>query len=122
MVKWVQILLRKHATAAIQKEAELNAQKRRGILEERIGLDMHSSVKDSRDLIEVCKKYHERIRALEESRYDLEVKVRDKDYVVRRRLLESIFQSWDPGFCCCLAQRNEHSSQGTTWKVRQANT
>lgn len=71
----------------MKAEQERKAQERRRILEERIGNDQHGSLSDESSLKEICKKYHERVRALEESRYDLEVKVRAKDYEVGRRVL-----------------------------------
>jgi len=73
-------LLMKKAADDMKAEQERKAQERRRILEERIGNDQHGHLNDEASLKEICKKYHERVRALEESRYDLEVKVRAKDY------------------------------------------
>jgi len=73
-------LLMKKAADDMKAEQERKAQERRRILEERIGADKHSGLSDEKSLTEICKKYHDRIRELEDSRYDLEVKVRAKDY------------------------------------------
>ncbi|XP_055333275.1 troponin I 4-like [Paramacrobiotus metropolitanus] len=73
-------LLMKKAADDMKAEQERKAQERRRILEERIGADQHNGVDSESHLKEVCKKYHDRIRELEETRYDLEVKVRAKDY------------------------------------------
>ena len=73
----------KKAAEDMKAEQERKGQERRRILEERIGSDKHSQANDESALADVCKAYHERIRTLEESRYDLEVKVRAKDYEVR---------------------------------------
>lgn len=73
-------LLMKKAADDMKAEQERKAQERRRILEERIGSDLHSSVSDEKALTDICKRYHDRIRELEDSRYDLEVKVRAKDY------------------------------------------
>ena len=68
----------------MKAEQERKAQERRRTLEERIGQDKHSALSDAKALEEVCRQYHERVRKLAESSYDLEVKVRIKDYEVRR--------------------------------------
>ncbi|GAU91031.1 hypothetical protein RvY_03362 [Ramazzottius varieornatus] len=81
-------LLMKKAAEDMKAEQERKGQERRRILEERIGSDKHSSANDENTLAEVCKAYHERIRALEESRYDLEVKVRAKDYEINELTIQ----------------------------------
>jgi len=73
-------LLMKKAADDMKAEQERKAQERRRILEERIGHDQHSGTNDEKALADICKRYHDRIRELEDSRYDLEVKVRAKDY------------------------------------------
>lgn len=73
-------LLMKKAADDMKMEQERKAQERRRILEERIGNDQHSGASDEKALADICKRYHDRIRELEDSRYDLEVKVRAKDY------------------------------------------
>ena len=73
----------KKAADDMKAEQERKAQERRRILEERIGSDLHSGASDEKTLADICKRYHDRIRELEDSRYDLEVKVRAKDYEVR---------------------------------------
>lgn len=67
-------------------------QERRRVLEERIGSDQHSGAKTEADLKEICGLYHKRIRELENSKYDLEVAVRARDYVVRPN-----FRPWQSG-------------------------
>ncbi len=66
----------------MKTEQKRKDQERRKILEERVGCDEHSGVIDERSLAEICKRYNERIRALEEQKYDLELEVRVKDYEV----------------------------------------
>lgn len=81
-------LLMKKAAEDMKAEQERKGQERRRILEERIGSDKHSQANDESALADVCKAYHERIRTLEESRYDLEVKVRAKDYEINELTIQ----------------------------------
>lgn len=108
----------KKAADDMKAEQERKAQERRRILEERIGNDQHNGVDSEASLKEICKKYHDRIRELEDSRYDLEVKVRAKDYEVRLFLRQTCGVV---KICPPVAQRINHPSERFTRKIRQAN-
>ncbi|GAV07816.1 hypothetical protein RvY_17610-2 [Ramazzottius varieornatus] len=81
-------LLFKKAAEDMKAEQERKAQERRRILEERIGHDKHSALNDAKALGEVCRQYYERVLKLVESSYDLEVKVRVKDYEINEMTIQ----------------------------------
>jgi Troponin len=74
--------LLKKAAEDIKADQEKKAQERRRALTETIGRDEHSSLEDAATLMAICKKYHHRIHQLQETKYDLEVVVRKRDYMV----------------------------------------
>ena len=66
----------------MKAELERRTHERRRVLEERVGQDQHSGLNEAKALVEVCRQYQQRVQNLVESCYDMEVKVRVKDYEV----------------------------------------
>merc|ERR1711988_852566 len=80
--KKLRLLLRKKAAEELKKEQERKAAERRKVIDERCGLpkDLENASEDS--LISICKKYYEKICAIESDKYDTEKEVEFKDYQI----------------------------------------
>merc|ERR1711933_494902 len=80
--KKLRLLLRKKAAEELKKEQERKAAERRKVIDERCGLpkDLDNASEDS--LISICKSYYERVKTLENEKYDMEKEVEYKDYKI----------------------------------------
>lgn len=81
-------LLMKKAAEDMKKEQEKKAGERKRILEQRVGQPKHSNASDQNALQNICKEYNDRIKSLESERYDLEVRVRQKDYEINELTIQ----------------------------------
>merc|ERR1712213_60359 len=80
--KKLRLLLRKKAAEELKKEQERKAAERRKVIDERCGLpkDLENASEDS--LISICQSYYERVKKLENEKYDMEKEVEYKDYKI----------------------------------------
>merc|ERR1712213_288425 len=80
--KKLRLLLRKEAAEELKKEQERKAAERRKVIDERCGLpkDLDNATEDS--LISICQSYYERVKKLENEKYDMEKEVEYKDYKI----------------------------------------
>jgi len=80
--KKLRLLLRKKAAEELKKEQERKAAERRKVIDERCGLpkDLDNASEDS--LISICQSYYERVKKLENEKYDMEKEVEYKDYKI----------------------------------------
>merc|ERR1712032_1537532 len=80
--KKLRLLLRKKAAEELKKEQERKAAERRKVIDERCGQpkDLDNSSED--DLISICQSYHDRVKSLENEKYDMEKEVEYKDYKI----------------------------------------
>merc|ERR1711963_794468 len=80
--KKLRLLLRKKAAEELKKEQERKAAERRKVIDERCGQpkDLESTSED--DLISICQSYHDRVKSLENEKYDMEHEVVIKDYEI----------------------------------------
>merc|ERR1711963_67442 len=80
--KKLRLLLRKKAAEELKKEQERKAAERRKVIDERCGLpkDLENASEDS--LISICQSYYERVKTLENEKYDMEKEVEYKDYKI----------------------------------------
>merc|ERR1711982_301735 len=78
----LRLLLRKKAAEELKKEQERKAAERRKVIDERCGLpkDLDNASEDS--LISICQSYYERVKKLENEKYDMEKEVEYKDYKI----------------------------------------
>lgn len=77
--KKLRLLLRKKAAEELKKEQERKAAERRRIIEERCGQPKSVEGANEETLKSILKSYHERIRNLEDKKYDIEYIVKRKD-------------------------------------------
>ncbi|KAI7689007.1 Troponin I [Sarcoptes scabiei] len=75
-------LLRKNAAEAVKREQERRAQERREMVSKRVGQPQNLDGANADQLKKICKDYHDRIAKLEDSKYDLEYEVIQKDYLI----------------------------------------
>lgn len=78
--KKLRILLRKKAAEELKRQQETKAAERRKVIAERTGSKQNLDDMDEQQLIQLCKKYHERIAELESAKYDLEYHVGRIDF------------------------------------------
>lgn len=78
--KKLRILLRKKAAEELKRQQETRAAERRKVIAERTGPKQNLDDLDEEQLVELCKKYHERITDLEGVKYDLEYHVSRIDF------------------------------------------
>ncbi|XP_055296688.1 troponin I isoform X4 [Sitodiplosis mosellana] len=77
--KKLRLLLRKKAAEELKKEQERKAAERRRIILERCGEPKPVEGANQEQLKSILKAYHDRIRALEDKKYDVEYIVKRKD-------------------------------------------
>uniref|UniRef100_A0A6M2DUI4 Troponin I n=1 Tax=Xenopsylla cheopis TaxID=163159 RepID=A0A6M2DUI4_XENCH len=80
--KKLRLLLRKKAAEELKKEQERKAAERRRIIEERCGKPKNVDDANEEAVKRVLRDYHERICALEDSKYDIEIIVKRKDFEI----------------------------------------
>jgi len=80
--KKLRLLLRKNAMEALKKEQEMKAAERRKVIDERCGKPKSREGLSEGELRSLCNEYHEKIKALESKKYDLEKEVEFKDYQI----------------------------------------
>ena len=74
-----------HAAAVIKQNEEEKAQERRRFIADIIqAQDHHSHITDLEELRIICRTYHDRLRILEDAKYELELLAQKRDYQVRR--------------------------------------
>lgn len=78
--KKLRLLLRKKAAEELKRQQEAKAAERRKVIAERTGPKDNLDDLDENQLIELCKKYHQRISELESDKYDLEYHVGRIDF------------------------------------------
>merc|ERR1712133_324683 len=80
--KKLRLLLRKKAAEELKKEQERKAAERRKVIDERCGLpkDLENASEDS--LISICQSYYERVKTLENEKYDMEKECRKRDFEI----------------------------------------
>jgi hypothetical protein len=81
--KKLRILLRKKAAEELKRQQEAKAAERRKVIAERTGPKANVDDMNEQQLIELCKKYHQRIVELESAKYDLEYHVGRIDFDIR---------------------------------------
>lgn len=81
--KKLRILLRKKAAEELKRQQEAKAAERRKVIAERTGPKQNLDDLDEQQLVELCKKYHNRIADLESAKYDLEYHVSRIDFDIR---------------------------------------
>jgi len=80
--KKLRILLRKKAMEALQKEQEMKAIERRKVIKERVGEPKSKDGMNEGELRALCNQYHDKVKSLESTKYDLEKEVEFKDYQI----------------------------------------
>ncbi|KAI2807046.1 Troponin I, slow skeletal muscle [Blomia tropicalis] len=80
--KKLRSLLRQNAAEALKREQERKAAERREVIAKRIGNPQPVDGLSQSKLADLCRDYHKRISKLEDSKYDLEYEVRQKDFVI----------------------------------------
>ncbi|RWS15824.1 troponin I protein-like protein [Dinothrombium tinctorium] len=80
--KKLRALLRKKATEELKREQERRAEERKRIIRERTGQPKHGDDGNEASYIKICQEYYERIKRLEDVKYDLEYEVKQKDVLV----------------------------------------
>jgi len=80
--KKLRLLLRKKAAEELKKEQERKSAERRRVVEERCGKPQDFSSASEDQLKSILNTHHERIRKLEDIKYDLEYVVKRKDYEI----------------------------------------
>lgn len=86
--KKLRILLRKKAAEELKRQQEAKANERRRVIAERTGTKKNFDTMSESELVSICKEFHERIKSLENEKWDLE-------YAVGRKEIEvSCFSSY----------------------------
>ncbi|XP_026467931.1 troponin I isoform X2 [Ctenocephalides felis] len=80
--KKLRLLLRKKAAEELKKEQERKAAERRRIIEERCGKPKNVDDANEEAVKKVLRDYHQRICSLEDSKYDIEIIVKRKDFEI----------------------------------------
>jgi len=80
--KKLRLLLRKKAAEELKKEQERKAAERRRIIEERCGKPKILADANEDRVKGYCNEYHKRICDLENSKYDLEKEVENRDWLI----------------------------------------
>lgn len=80
--KKLRLLLRKKAAEELKKEQERKAAERRRIIEERCGKPKILEDANEGNLKQYCQTYYKRICDLENSKYDLEKEVENRDFQI----------------------------------------
>ncbi|OTF80655.1 troponin I-like protein [Euroglyphus maynei] len=75
-------LLRKNAAEAVKREQERRAAERREMLVKRCGQPKNLDGLNADAVKKICQEYHDRLAKLEDSKYDLEYDVRQKEYLI----------------------------------------
>merc|ERR1711988_1094871 len=80
--KKLRLLLRKKAAEELKKEQERKAAERRKVIDERCGQpkDLDNASEDT--LISICQTYYDRVKSLENEKYDMEKEVEYKDFKI----------------------------------------
>merc|ERR1711976_191649 len=78
--KKLRLLLRKKAAEELKKEQERKAQERRKVIDERCGQPKDLETASEDKLLTICQAYYEKVKQLEEQKYDMEKEVEFKDY------------------------------------------
>merc|ERR1712150_177121 len=82
--KKLRVLLTNHAKIQIEKEMKEKIELRRKIINERCGQPKDLNGLSDDQLRTVCREYHERVKSLENEKYDLE-----KEHGIKSNLLDS---------------------------------
>lgn len=83
--KKLRLLLRRKAAEELKRQQEAKANERRKVISGRVGNKPNFDSCSEKELASICQKFHDRIKSLESSKWDLE-------YSVGKRELEvSIF-------------------------------
>lgn len=80
--KKLRLLLRRKAAEELKRQQEAKANERRKVITQRTGQKNNLDSLSDDGLIELARKYHERIQKLEDEKYDLEYAVSRKDYEI----------------------------------------
>lgn len=78
--KKLRILLRKKAAEELKRQQEAKAAERRKVIAERTGPKANLDDMNESELMDLCRTYHERIKELENAKYDLEYHVGRIDF------------------------------------------
>ncbi|XP_076373085.1 troponin I-like isoform X1 [Tachypleus tridentatus] len=81
-------LLRKKAAEELKKEQERKAEERKKIIIQRTGHPKPVDGVNEATLQAICKEYYERLKQLENSKYDLEYSVRQKDFEINELTIQ----------------------------------
>lgn len=79
--KKLRLLLRRKAAEELKRQQEAKANERRRVIAERTGTKSNYDLMNESELKAICKQFHERLRQIESSKWDLE-------YAVSRKELE----------------------------------
>ena len=90
--KKLRILLRRKAAEELKRQQEAKANERRKVIAERAGTRENFDLMSESELRSCCKQFHERIKSLESSKWDLEYAVGRKELEVSERLIIMISQ------------------------------
>ncbi len=79
----LKLLIMKKATEDLKNEAERKANARKTYLEERVKpLPEQLGYLNEAQLVSICKDLHKQLETQEEAKYDLEIKIRLRDYEI----------------------------------------
>lgn len=83
--KKLRILLRKKAAEELKRQQEAKANERRRVIAERTGTKKNFDSMSESELASICKQFHDRIKSLENEKWDLEYAVGRKEIEVSLR-------------------------------------
>lgn len=80
--KKLRLLLRRKAAEELKRQQEVEAEKRRCVIAERVGQKKNFDSMSSEELKTICKQLHDRLLGLEDKKWDIEHEARRKDLEV----------------------------------------
>lgn len=86
--KKLRTLLRQKAAEELKREQERKATERREGIAKRIGTKQNLDGLSQDKLASVCREYYSRMAKLEDSKYDLEYEVRQKDFIINELTIQ----------------------------------